>query len=263
MIEQLDIVGLRVSNFEMDDVDLLYHKILKSEQNVVVFGYSLGYVTLFKKYFYLYPVVNNFDLMVSDGTQFNWFCKLLGYKLKTVVSIPDITNYTLQYANANGLRVLLFGAKPEINRQAVERLRLEYPNAHFCEGVDGYFSTDDEDAVVQRINAQSPDILLIGISTPIKENFTMKYRDRLNASIIIPCGGMIDVYSGMTRQTPPLLKKIGLATPYRIMQEPGRLLRPQLKMIADILFVLLPYVIYKKLLLRTKNFNVVSLYTRK
>ena len=53
MIEQLNVAGLRVSNFDLADVEQLYHKTLKSEQNVVVFGYSLGYITLFRKYFYI------------------------------------------------------------------------------------------------------------------------------------------------------------------------------------------------------------------
>lgn len=263
MIDQYDVYGLKVSNFELSEVEQLFSHTIKEDKSIVLFGHSLGYIALFKKYPELYSIVNSFDLLVCDGTQFNWYCYLNGFKLKTVISIPDITTYTLKYANANGLNVLLFGAKEDINKKASENIQEKYPNLHVLTGVNGYYSESDENKIVAKIKEQKPHILLIGISTPIKEKFVNKYKNDLSSNIIIPCGGMIDVYSGYVKQSPSSLKKMGLATPYRIIQEPKRLFVLHTWMIFEILLKILPISFFNRFILRRKKFNVVEKYLNK
>ena len=263
MIQQLDIFGLKVSDFELNDVLALYNQTIKEDKSIVIFGHSLGYITLFKKYPELYNIINSFDLLVCDGTQFNWYCKQNNFKLKTVISIPDITISSLAYANTNSLKILLFGAKESINDKACERIKLQYPNITILPGINGYFNKSQELEIVSKINDLKPHILLIGISTPIKEHFVHKYKDQLNSNIIIPCGGMIDVLSGYTKQSPGWIKKIGFATPYRIIQEPKRLFWLHTWMVYEILFKILPITIVNKFILRKKEFNLVQKYLKK
>lgn len=262
-MERLDVFGLNVSNFFLTEIDQLYSETIRTEKKIVLFGHSLGYITLFKIYPSLYPVINSFDVLVCDGTQFNWYCYLNGFKLKTVISIPDITNYTLEYANKMGLRVLLFGAKDQINKKACENLQKKYPNAIITNGINGYFKENEEILIIDKINESKPQILLVGISSPIKEFFVHKYKDKLKANIIIPCGGMIDVYSGFTKQSPNWVKKLGLATPFRIIQEPKRLLFLHTWMVYEILLKIIPITIYNKLILKSKKFNLVFKYLDK
>ncbi len=262
-MEKLNVFGLNVSNFNLNEIDELYLRTINDDKKIILFGHSLGYLTLFKIFPSLYPIINSFDVLVCDGTQFNWFCYLNGFKLKTVISIPDITNYTLEYANKMGLRVLLFGAKDQINKKASENLQKKYLNAVILNGINGYFKENEELNIIDKINESKPHILLVGISTPIKEFFVHKYKDKLNANIIIPCGGMIDVYSGFTKQSPPLIKKLGLATPFRIMQEPKRLLFMHSWMVFEILFKIVPITIFNKLKSKSSNFNIVLKYINK
>jgi N-acetylglucosaminyldiphosphoundecaprenol N-acetyl-beta-D-mannosaminyltransferase len=178
------------------------------------------------------------------------------------MSIPEVTNYTLEYANKNRLKVLLFGAKQEVNSKAIENLSLKYPRIQFTEGINGYFKETDEKNIVERINLLSPDIVLIGISTPIKERFAFNHKNDLKSSIIIPCGGMIDVYAGLVKQSPYLVKKMGFATAYRIMQEPRRLFRLHTWLVYETIFKILPITIYYRLLKRQKEFNLIDKYLR-
>lgn len=260
MIQQYDVYGLKVSNFTLNEVDDYYSDTIKSNKNIVLFGHSLGYIVWFKKNPELYPIVNSFDLMVCDGTQFHWYCSLNGFRLKTVISIPDITNYTLKYANAHGLKVLLFGAKEEINKKASENIKKQYPNIQVLPGINGYYSKEEETQIVQKIENLKPHILLVGMSSPLKEKFAHTYREKLGANIIIPCGGMIDVYSGFTKQSPAWVKKTGLAIPYRVLQEPKRLFAFRVWMIGQILFKILPQTFLYKAILRQKNYNLVERY---
>ncbi len=260
MINQLNIFGLKVSDFEIADVNLLFDTTIKENKSIIVFGHSLGYITLFKKYPQLFPIINSFDLLVCDGTQFNWYCQRNNFKLKTIISIPDITINTLKYANANHLSVLLFGAKEAINQKACDNIKKQYPNIKLLPGIHGYFSKSNETKIVENINQLNPNILLVGISTPIKEEFVYTYKKDLNANIIIPCGGMIDVIAGYTKQSPTWIKKIGLATLFRIIQEPKRLFLLHTWMVFEILFKILPITFYNRRILRKKEFNIVKKY---
>jgi len=261
-MEHYNVFGLKVSNYSLQEVDQLFDQTIQSEKNIVIYGHSFGGIPNMKIHPELYAVVNSFDLLVCDGTPFNWFCNFFGFKLKTVMSIPDMTNYTLEYAHKNHLKVLLLGANEEINTQANKRLSIKYPGAHFLEGINGYFNPSEEYKIVTRINELSPDILLIGISSPIKERFACNYKNDLKTNIIIPCGGMIDVYAGKTKQTPKLIKKLGLATAYRIIQEPRRLLRLHSWMVYETIFKILPLALYYRLIYSQKDFNLMDKYLK-
>ena len=258
-----NVFGLKVSNYSLKEVNKLFKQTIQTGTNIVIYGHSFGGIPNMKIHPELYAVVNTFDLLVCDGTPFNWFCNFSGFKLNTVMSIPDITNYALEYANKNHLKVLLFGAKKDINIQANKRLSLKYPAAHFLEGIDGYFNQSEEDKIVTSINKLAPDILLIGISTPIKERFAYKYKNDLKANIIIPCGGMIDIYAGITRQSPRLIKKMGLATAFRIIQEPRRLFWLHTWMVYETIFKIIPLALYYRVFFRQKDFNLMDKYLRR
>lgn len=259
-LSNYDVYGLKVSNFKLSEIESLFLATINENKCIVLFGHSLGYLTLFKKHPSLYSIINSYDVLVCDGTQFNWYCILNGFKIETVISIPDMTTYTLEFANRNGYSVLLFGAKEEINKKATTNLQKKYPNAIILPGINGYYLEGDELEIVEKINSHKPQILLIGISTPIKEFFVSKYKNVLGANIIIPCGGMIDVYSGYTRQSPHWLKKAGLATPFRIIQEPRRLFALHTWMIFEIICKLFPITFYYRCVLQRKTFNLIDKY---
>lgn len=259
-MKRLDVYGLMLSVFTIEEVSEFYNEVLYKRANAVVYGHSFGSMPVMKKYPDLVDVVNSFDLLVCDGTAFSWYCKFFGFKLRQVISIPEITNFTLQFADKNKLRVMLLGAKENINQLATARLAKQYPNAIFLQGINGYFSPAEEKDIVSKIRIKAPDILLIGISTPIKERFAYKYRYDLNASIIIPCGGMIDVYGGKTKQTPGVLKKIGLAFIYRLLQEPRRLLKYTVWLIFETLFIIIPLTFWNVKVKRRTSFNLMNEY---
>jgi len=259
-MRSINVYGLKLSVFTLDEVREFYSEIIDKKGNAVIFGHSFGSIPVMKKFPDLVEIVNSFDLLVCDGTPFSWYCKLFGFQLKQVISIPEITNFTLAYANNHRLHVLLLGSKENINQLATASLAEQYPNAVFLKGINGYFSPAEENDIVSKIRIQAPDILLIGISTPVKERFAYKYRYDLNASIIIPCGGMIDVYGGKTKQTPGFLKKIGLAFIYRLVQEPRRLLKYTVWLIFETLFIIVPLTFWHVKVKRMKSFNLISEY---
>jgi len=259
-IDHYNFFGLKVSNVSKNELQAYYDDTILASDSIVCYGYSFGIIPAFKKHPDLIENINAYDINVTDGTLFYWFMNILGYKVKEFISIPTMTIDILKYANKNHKSVLLIGADQETNKRATNNLRILYPGVHFFDGLHGYYKEEEERDIVRYINRCSPTILLIGISTPIKERFASKYKELLGANIIVPCGGMIDVFSGKVKLAPPIIKRLGLATLVRVLQEPKRHLKPNICFAYETFVRIIPTTIWEVLIKRNKKFNIPSIY---
>jgi N-acetylglucosaminyldiphosphoundecaprenol N-acetyl-beta-D-mannosaminyltransferase len=83
----------------------------------------------------------------------------------------------------------------------------------------------ENEAVLQEINASSPDILLIGLGMPLQEYWLMENRHDLNAGVVLTGGAVFDYVSGRLRRGPRLLTESGFEWLARLLIEPRRLWR--------------------------------------
>jgi N-acetylglucosaminyldiphosphoundecaprenol N-acetyl-beta-D-mannosaminyltransferase len=259
-IKHIDFFGLKISVFENNELKNFIDKSIISNNKRILYGYSLGSFPYFKKHPEIAVYSNQFDVSVADGRGLYLFARALGYPLKSDLSIPLMSEMVLELAQEKRYSVLLLGAKEEINKKATENLRLKFPGARILDGKNGYFSEEDERSIVDFINAQKPDILLVGISSPIKERFAFRWGNELCSKIIIPCGGLIDVFSGKTKPMPVIVKKLCLGAIYRFVQEPRRLFRDSIVYTSSVIFRLIPALIFNVYVLGKKNFSIPKFY---
>lgn len=256
-------LGLKVTNYSMDELNAFTQQVVQEKRPTIFFGYSLGYITLYKTYPSLYRGVNDFDFMLCDGVPFNWFLRSIGVRLKTVLSIPEFCDWIVKKCNQENWSCMIIGGTAEINQKATQNLRTKYPSGNWIDGKDGYFSKEESDDVVDYINQHHPDVLMIAMSTPLKEEFVLKYKGKLKATIIIPCGGMVDIFAGKTSKSPRWIKKLGLATFYRIAQEPKRLMRHHMRMVGEGLFKFIPMAWWNVFVKKRKGVEVLRSYVNK
>ncbi|OYU92608.1 MAG: hypothetical protein CFE21_23190 [Bacteroidetes bacterium B1(2017)] len=88
---------------------------------------------------------------------------------------------------------------------------------------DGYFKSEDEEQIANKIAKSEADILFVAITSPKKEIFLTKYKDVIKTPFIMGVGGSFDVVAGFTKRAPLWLQKIGMEWSYRIYQEPRRM----------------------------------------
>lgn len=249
-------LGLSISVFDKEELVSYIIETVKSNRKSIMYGHALWTFPMLKKYPEIFYFGEKSDVLVTDGRPFYIMAKMHGIPLKYDISIPNLVLLSLELANSNNWSVFLLGATDEINKVAQQKISKGYKNISLVAGRDGYFDQEkDAKQIIKQINQCRPSILLIGIPSPTKEEIAYLWKDDLETNIIIPCGGMIDVLAGKTKLTPKMIKKLGLASFYRVLQEPRRLLKRYSYIYGYLFFKFLPIYIFKVILLRNKEFS--------
>jgi exopolysaccharide biosynthesis WecB/TagA/CpsF family protein len=255
--------GIPVSIFTLPDIESFIKFSVENSSGSIIYGFSLHSIYNISSIPEIIGLGKNAELLISDGRPFYWLLKLFKIPVKSNISIPESVMLTLKIANERKYSILLFGSTDSLNLKACSNLKKEYQNIEVMEGIPGYFDFNKEmDGIRNKISSLNPDILLIGISSPIKEKFVFENRDKLHAKLIIPCGGMIDILAGKTTLTPRFIKAVGLASVYRVIQEPRRLLIDRLKFYHFVFFNFLPWLFWNTSFLRKKNISIIDHYSK-
>ena len=251
--------GLDISIFEKEQLQKYVKERIDQKISTVFYGYSIGTIPYMIKVPKTVTIGNKFDVLLTDGRVLFLTCRLFGIKVKCDLSIPNFVHDLLRYANEDSLNIYLLGATNNTNNLAIDKIRCEYKKIGLCLGHHGYFKTDEMFKICEELKENSIDIVFIGISSPMKEEISLGFKKNNIAPIIVPCGGMIDVLAGRVKQTPTLLKKIGLASIFRVMQEPKRLYKRYLHIYSFLFFNLFPLLIFL-FISRNKNFSLIKHY---
>ena len=248
--------GMKISKFNKSELIQAMKCSIKENKQFVIHGYSLTMFYLLRKYKQVFSIIQQFECLTCDGRGFYYFMKLCGARGVSKYTLPEIVYIALDLANANKYRIYLLGATETNNVSAINAISGRYRDIASVDGRDGYFSVDEEEEIVKAINSALPDILYVGISTPKKEEFLSKHRNNINASVIINCGGMIDVLGGNAKLPPRIITVMGLSWLYRVVQEPKRLVTVTLKNGIMALFTIVPRTFYEYYIKKNTEFSI-------
>lgn len=169
--------------------------------------------------------VTESDLINVDGMGVVFGCRLLGIPVKERVAGIDLMERLLAECAAKGWRPYFLGATEEVLQEAVCRLAARHPRLDIAGSHHGYFPPSDDERIATQIADARPDCLFIAISSPRKEAFMNRWRERMNIPFVMGVGGSIDVIAGKVQRAPLWMQRVGLEWLFRLVQEPGRLWR--------------------------------------
>ena len=169
--------------------------------------------------------VDTFDYTTADGKGLVIFSGLLGDKIQHHLSIPQICDRLIEKCHQGNKKLFLLGARTEVNKKAILNIRKKYPGI-IVKGHHGYFNLDNMSHIEDELIMFQPDVVLVGISSPMKERVILKFSPKYYRSINVACGGYIDILSGKVGKAPSVLHNSGMEWIYRFYQEPKRMLTP-------------------------------------
>lgn len=166
-------------------------------------------------------------LVVPDGMPIVWAARRLGTGLKDRVYGPELMARFCERSAQKGHRVFLYGGHSQDALETLSNeLRKRFPQLNIC---GNYWAPhrpltqEEEDHVVQELNAAKPDIIWVGTGAPRQERWMQHMRPKLDAPVLVGVGAAFDFHSGRIKQAPSWMQKRGLEWLYRLSREPKRL----------------------------------------
>ncbi|GED67541.1 acetylglucosaminyldiphosphoundecaprenol acetyl-beta-D-mannosaminyltransferase [Brevibacillus reuszeri] len=160
--------------------------------------------------------------VVPDGIGIVYAAKWTNQPIYERVTGVELLEALMAEANQYGWNVYLLGASPEVIELAATKLQARYPQARLVGYRNGYFKEEEEEQIVQEIAETRPHLLFVALGAPKQDNWLVKYRERLNASLMMGVGGSFDVISGKVKRAPEVWQKLHLEWFYRLASEPSR-----------------------------------------
>ena len=220
-----EVLGIPIDALTMDEVLDRVHQSIVGRGRLQIGVINAAKLVHMRRDLALRADVLSCDLILADGVPIVWASRLLGHPLPERLAGIDVMHGMLRRGNDNGYRVYCLGASEDVLAAAVDRITAANPHVEVVGHHHGYFSPQEEPAIVEAIADAKPDILLVGMSSPKKERFLARWSDQLRVPVCHGVGGSFDVLAGKVRRAPVGWQRLGLEWLYRVCQEPRRLWR--------------------------------------
>lgn len=170
-------------------------------------------------------IVTGCDLVNADGQSVVWAARFLGIRVPERVAGIDLMGRLIALCESEGWPVFFLGAKEDVLAAFEGEALRRHPRLAVVGRRNGYFRADEEAGVAEAIRASGARLLLVGISSPMKERFLARNLERMGPVLAMGVGGSFDVWAGKTTRAPEWMQRVGLEWFHRFAQEPRRMWR--------------------------------------
>ena len=186
--------------------------------------------------------LNSFGIVAPDGQPVRMALNFLYQaKLSQRVYGPELMLRLCASCAVENVSVYLYGSTEAVVYRLKENLMEQFPNLMIVGVEPSLFrnlSTEEDAALVERINASGAGILFVGLGCPLQEKFAHDHLNKIQA-VQVCIGAAFDFHSGNKRMAPAWMQQHGLEWFFRLMQEPRRLWKRYLTTNSSFLFMLL------------------------
>jgi N-acetylglucosaminyldiphosphoundecaprenol N-acetyl-beta-D-mannosaminyltransferase len=183
---------------------------------------------------------NTAGMVTPDGMPLVWLSHLKGYTFVERVYGPDLMLAVCEHSLSLGYRHFLYGGGSGVPELLAKKLKSRFPELKVVGSFSPPFhalTTEEDNQVVDMINAAHPDIVWVGLSTPKQELWMAGHVAKLSPSVLVGVGAAFDIHAGVKKQAPYWIQRRGLEWLFRLANEPRRLGRRYL--INNPVFILL------------------------
>jgi len=172
--------------------------------------------------------LNRFDRIYVDGISLVVLFKIFKVHVTRVsFDMTSIARGVFQDAILHNKSIYFIGTKAGVIDHAVENILKDYPVLNILGFRHGYFDSkqDRADFLKQLIDIK-PDIVVVGMGTPLQEEFLIELKDEGWNGTGFTCGGFLhQTAKNGTQYYPDLINKLNLRWLYRIFDEPALFFR--------------------------------------
>jgi N-acetylglucosaminyldiphosphoundecaprenol N-acetyl-beta-D-mannosaminyltransferase len=134
----------------------------------------------------------------------------------------DLVIQLAALSHQKGYRIYFLGAGEGVAQQAINRLKISYPDLQVAGCYAGSPALEENEAILERIVAARPDMLLVAYGAPKQDKWIARNLDRLPVPVCIGVGGSFDFIAGTARRAPLWMQRRGLEWFHRLVMQPWR-----------------------------------------
>ncbi len=224
--ERIRVLGLPVDGITYAQwLDLIAQWVTQGERAYHVCTTNPEFIMIAQDDSNFHNILQRADLCVPDGVGLLWAARRLGQPLPERVTGSDGVPAIAERAAQIGWRLYFLGAAPGIADQAADVLRERYPGVQIVGIYSGSPAPEEEDAIVERINASQADILFVAYGAPKQDKWIARNLPRLQVKMAMGVGGSFDFIAGTVPRAPEWMRQLGLEWLYRLYLQPWRIKR--------------------------------------
>lgn len=227
-ITSYKLLGLRVNAMTLPDLQAVAAEAIEGSQRCLIANHNLHSTYLYHHDARMREFYGKARYVQIDGMPLILLGKLWGYPLGAEhrLDAVDWVPWLMAEAARRGWRVFHLGSKPGVAERGAEILRTRSPGLKISTA-HGFFDADPDGAenrkLLERINAYSPNVLMVGMGMPRQEHWILDNIDRVEADVILHVGAYMDFMAGVTPIPPRWMGPLFLKWLYRLYNEPRRL----------------------------------------
>jgi len=175
--------------------------------------------------------LNGAGTIFPDGMPLVWALRALGERHAQRVCGPDAMAALLAAAEKAGVSVGFYGGSQAALDAMIGVVRLRHPNLSVAYAESPPFralTTEEDTAIVERINASGVQLIFVGLGCPKQERWIVEHLGRVPA-VMFAVGAAFDFIAGSKRRAPRWMQHCGLEWVFRLAIEPRRLAKRYLK----------------------------------
>ncbi len=223
MRNTVNILGVDVDKVTFSEALSIAEDLLNKEGASAIFTPNPEIIMMARDDAQMRKILNSADLCTADGIGVVYGSRILGDPVPQRVAGFDLVCALLEKISRTGDGVFLFGAKPGVAEIAKENLEKKYPGIIVSGTHNGYFKPDEEEQIVEEINASGAKLLLVCLGAPKQEKWIAQHRDKLSVRLCMGVGGTLDVLAGTARRAPEIFIKLNMEWIYRLLKNPSRI----------------------------------------
>ena len=224
-MKRIDILGVGVHAIRRAElIPFVEERIQKNQRTTVAYA-NVHVLNQAHGNTQLQTFLNQADLCYCDGNGVIKGAKILGQTLPERMTGADWIWDLAAWAEGN-FKLYWLGGEPGVTAAAAQALQRRYPKLEITTDHGFHARTGPENTqCIERINAAAPDVVLVGMGTPIQEEWVAKRRALIDAPVVWCLGATADFISGRVPRVGPAWLVDRHEWVSRLLADPKRLWR--------------------------------------
>lgn len=168
-------------------------------------------------------VLNNADVVFGDGTGVRWAARSRGVTMQDNLVGTDLIPQLFQETAGKGYGYFLLGGDEATIERAAASAAQQFPGWRCAGFHHGYIDDPGLTAsVVEKVNASSADVLLVGMGNPKQEKWIDAHLAELQVPVCVGVGGLFDHWAGNLRRAGGWVRAHGFEWLQLLFQQPSK-----------------------------------------